>query len=410
MLMRFKKGSKVEVLKKREVASGSWWCAEIISGNGHTYSVRYDRYLPDMDGAVEKVSRKVIRPCPPPVKAPRSWVAGDIVEVFDNNSWKLAEVSKVVARNFYFVRHLGSFREFRVYISDLRVRQSWQDNKWVVIQKDSGRCNDGLTNSQTKTVKFSPQLPQSCIELEKYRVDEQIHVKNNNGYAEPTSRSMKKRSLPVDTCTGTRRKMRAVQKEGRHQQIIARHSSQLLEKVDAVASPCNVLGEKYMHASLNHRIYEIGSDKQKRLANVGYHFIGSAGPNDAESVSSSVGSCSPNKSPYRSLHYPIASPPQGLDNHFDDADSSCALGRDCSLHAKKALEEEIHHLELHAYRSTMLALYASGPLSWEREALMTDLRLMLHISNDEHLLELRHLASTNTDIRHSSQNIILRSL
>ncbi|XP_029118519.1 uncharacterized protein [Elaeis guineensis] len=388
-LLRFKKGSKVEVLNKREVPSGSWWCAEIISGNGHTYSVRYDQYLPDMDGAVERVPRKAIRPRPPPVKVPRSWVAGDIVEVFDNNSWKLAEVSKVVARDFYFVRLLGSFREFRVHISDLRVRQSWQDNKWVVIQKESGRCNDGLMNSQTKIVKFSSQLPQSCIELEKYGVDEQICVENNNGYAEPTSRSMKKRSLPVDTCTGTNRKMRAVQKEGKHQQIIGRHSSQLLEKVDAVASPRKMLGEKYMHASLNHRIYEMGSDKQKPLADVGYRFIGSVGPNDAESVSSSVGSCSPSKSLYRSFHYPIASPPQGLDNHFDDADSSCVSGRDFPLHAKKALEEEIHHLELHAYHSTMLALYASGPLSWEKEALMTNLRLMLHISNDEHLLELR---------------------
>lgn len=133
--MRFKKGSKVEVLNKREVPSGSWWSAKIISGNGHCYSVRYDRYLQGVGGAVERIPRRAIRPCPPPVKAPRSWVAGDIVEVSDNNSWKLAEVSKVVARNLYFVRLLGSFRKFRVHISDIRVRQSWQDNKWVVIQK-----------------------------------------------------------------------------------------------------------------------------------------------------------------------------------------------------------------------------------------------------------------------------------
>lgn len=38
--MRFKKGDKVEVMRKKEVPV--WRCGEIISGNGHTYSVKYD--------------------------------------------------------------------------------------------------------------------------------------------------------------------------------------------------------------------------------------------------------------------------------------------------------------------------------------------------------------------------------
>lgn len=57
----------------------------------------------------------------------------------------------------------------------------------------------------------------------------------------------------------------------------------------------------------------------------------------------------------------------------------------------------IHRLELHAYRSTLEALYASGPLSWEKEALLTNLRINLHISNDEHLIELRHLISSGVN-------------
>ncbi|KAL4588994.1 hypothetical protein LXL04_001895 [Taraxacum kok-saghyz] len=48
---------------------------------------------------------------------------------------------------------------------------------------------------------------------------------------------------------------------------------------------------------------------------------------------------------------------------------------------------DIHRLELDAYRATLEALYASGPLSWEKEALLTNLRINLHISNDEHLIE-----------------------
>ncbi|KAJ6845333.1 uncharacterized protein M6B38_289830 [Iris pallida] len=52
-------------------------------------------------------------------------------------------------------------------------------------------------------------------------------------------------------------------------------------------------------------------------------------------------------------------------------------------YSKEELAEQIHQLELNAYRCTMVALYASGPISWDQEAMMTNLCLMLHISNDD---------------------------
>ncbi|CAM0876864.1 unnamed protein product [Alopecurus aequalis] len=55
---------------------------------------------------------------------------------------------------------------------------------------------------------------------------------------------------------------------------------------------------------------------------------------------------------------------------------------------------DVHELELEAYRSTVQALHASGPLTWEQEALLTNLRLSLNISNEEHLLQLRRLLSS----------------
>jgi hypothetical protein len=55
---------------------------------------------------------------------------------------------------------------------------------------------------------------------------------------------------------------------------------------------------------------------------------------------------------------------------------------------------DVHELELEAYRSTVRALHASGPLTWEQESLLTNLRLSLNISNEEHLLQLRRLLSS----------------
>lgn len=80
---------------------------------------------------------------------------------------------------------------------------------------------------------------------------------------------------------------------------------------------------------------------------------------------------------------------------FDDTSSSFAPkswgGRpDVS---EDDLAANVHELELHAYKSTVQALYASGPLSWEQESLLTNLRMSLHISNEEHLLQLRNLLS-----------------
>ncbi|XP_028106127.1 uncharacterized protein LOC114305235 [Camellia sinensis] len=136
VIVRYKKGRIVEVLSKNEVPSGSWHCAEIICGNGHNYTVRYEMGPAATDEAiVERVSRKSISPCPPPVKLSENCVPGDVAEVFQNFSWKMATVSKVLGRNCFLVRLLGSSHEFKVSKVDLRVRQSWQGGKWFMIGK-----------------------------------------------------------------------------------------------------------------------------------------------------------------------------------------------------------------------------------------------------------------------------------
>nr|CAD1823997.1 unnamed protein product [Ananas comosus var. bracteatus] len=293
--MRFKKGSKVEVMSKWEVPLGSWCPAEIISGNGHTYNVRFITCSLDTNLAVGRVPRKAIRPCPPPFESTESWVQGDIVEAFESNSWKLAI--------------------------------SWRDGKWDVIQKGYRRCK-GVMDSQMKLGNFSPQVPQSCIELEKYGGDDQLHFGRSTCLRELASRSGEKRPndclMIIGTSAGAKNKRRLVEKEGKCQPV-------LLEKVDAVASPY-ILGERY---GVQHAIDE---------------------PNDDESIASSVGSCSPCCSPYRSPYCPVVSP-----LNFNDIEPSCASEKFLCLDKKEDLEEEVHRLELEAYHRTLLALYASGP-------------------------------------------------
>ncbi|KAJ6817142.1 uncharacterized protein M6B38_392450 [Iris pallida] len=399
--MRFRKGNKVEVLNKRELPYGSWNVAEILSGNGHTYCVRYDHHLPEIGSRTERVPRKAIRPFPPPMQGTRSWVSNDIVEVLEGNSWKPAEVSRVVdGGDYLFVTLLGSSREFRVHVSELRLRQAWEDDEWVVLGKESRKGNDAML-ILSEIGKFSQCHPV----VKKCRGDGKFLGKSDNCFMETyqhPSSGMKKRrhfsSPHIETHCETGRKTLATKKKGKRQRLALAHSSRLPGKVDSVASPQIKIGEKYMHASLNNNMTELpelGTAWGNLADETIFFSVGSLEVSDSESLSSSVGSSSPSYGPYRSSNHPNALPAQDTDLPFDDETPSGSGGKPSP--AKDGLQSELHQLELNAYHSTMVALYASGPLSWEREDLLTNLRLMLHITNDEHLLELRHLASIKSD-------------
>lgn len=219
----------------------------------------------------------------------------------------------------------------------------------------------------------------------KPRID--LHGKLNNNdvkFQEPyigMSRTLK-RGLPYcysqteEANNGISRKYRVIEKEGGRCQEIAAQYSPLTGKM-------MVANER--HFIENHRrssLFELEMERTKANEVV-------IESNDVESISRSIGSCSASNN---MLFVGFADEIEEYSSDAESVQESCN-NQGNYFPTSRDLATEIHRLELYAYRATMEALYASGPLSWEQETLITNLRIYLNISNDEHLLELRNLIS-----------------
>ncbi|KAK6158889.1 hypothetical protein DH2020_006203 [Rehmannia glutinosa] len=403
-----------------------WRVAEILSSNGHTYRVQYDSYPGNArEQMVETVSRKFVRPCPPLVQGVENCNAGDLVEVFYEYTWMMATILRVLkgkketkskkiplqgaaVQHGYLVRLLGCSQELIVDELNIRMRQIWCDDKWILIGKSSRGGEDIIASKPTTSIyhqKMNFQIPLINARAEN---QSQNDCMNQDAFLEADmifSRSLKRMSpygsSVVEAHNGHAKKLRAIQKDGRKQRMVA---APVLEKVDAVSYPREILGEKNMHASL--KIISTGSNQMERakLNDVlGCSGFRNSELNSSDSDACSVGSCSVTDQSPNNFCIPFIppSPCQETDTGCSDAESCYGSGserKSSSFPPKKEVECSIRRLELHAYRRTLEALYVSGPLSWEQEALLTNLRIMLHISNDEHLMELKNLISAKTAI------------
>ncbi|XP_054821723.1 uncharacterized protein LOC129320339 isoform X2 [Prosopis cineraria] len=363
--MRFKKETKVEVLCKTVVPSGSWRCAEIICGKGHHYSIRYDGNDDGTTGEaiVERVPRKAIRPCPPVLELTEDWRPGDVVEVYQKFSWSMAVVLKVFGEKHVLVRLLGSYFQFKVNKTDIRIRQCWQDEEWILVGKGSSTCENAKcynTFALRLSSMFSAQAQKTTTKT-KQSFD---HCYLND------KKTLKRRSHPyVGLYAEPPQKLRATDNENRCQRARAANPPTLCKQVDGIVFPRDI------------------PDNIETID---------------DSVSSCVGSCSVIGGNWNKLRYPVyAIAAEDLEGATSDAESACHCRYEegnCFLSSEEEMQAEIHRLELHAYHCIIEALHASGPLSWEQEALITNLRLSLHISNDEHSKEIKNLISSENSI------------
>ncbi|XP_043693272.1 uncharacterized protein LOC122643750 [Telopea speciosissima] len=378
--MKFKKGNTVELLRTKLDPCGSWFTGKIVEVNGDWYTVRYDLLLNhEGEPLAEKVHKDDIRPQPPFTMKER-WVNGDIAEVFDIHSWRFGKVAKAMNNNRFVVRLFGSIQLREFCRSDLRVRQVWRNKKWVKIGKVGGdkQINNNITEYSSK---YSQEFLvyeelQQGIQEETYSVDRtwQDYIKTHF------------KSSPQGAVIARGHKRgRATMKEGRCDRLLVR-TLPFLEQVDVVSSPKAKLGEKCIKRSFDMDV------KNEKTNNYSLCLSSTPVRGTEESNKCSVASCSSNNVGESSVRNSQKSPRIIYASYLDDVGSSCD-----SRPKKKCLPswtedeveaDDIHEVELNAYKSTVQALYSSGPLSWEQESLLTNLRLSLHISNEEHLLYL----------------------
>ncbi|KAJ8899316.1 hypothetical protein K2173_018290 [Erythroxylum novogranatense] len=340
-MMKLRKGDVVEVLRREHDPCSSWFLGRIIEVDKNYYVVRYgisaDR---DQERFVEKVQKQDVRP-QPPCRKRKKWIVGDVVEVFDSQCWRAGKITKVWNKENFCVRLFGpgSVQVMEFHESNLRIRQAWHENKWFVI----GKKNDGFIKSFTR------------FKLKR------------------TSNSVWKDALQatrIDSC-------------------LSKGGGLRNQKVDDFGFfPVVPVTNK-----LEEQSFVIKADKVK--ASYQRFYASSRAISSVGSNQCSVGSSSSNG---------LANPPsynccKSLDNVFGNSDAessfpSLSINKRVTPFSEQNIEAHIHELEFHAYRSTIRALYASGPLTWEQESLLTNLRLSLHISDEEHLNQLRHLLSS----------------
>ncbi|MCD7447232.1 hypothetical protein HAX54_026351 [Datura stramonium] len=400
--MRFKRGSKVEVINLKH-SPASWCRAEILSDNGHEYTVRYD-YYPGMEsrGRIERVSRKNIRSRTPSVERLENQEIGQVVEVFDESSWKTATIVKVLDRDYYLVRQNGCLKELCVHRSNTRVVQCWQDEERDLIRKGSGLCrrSDQLSalkpsKKMNKVLSFSARnrfhvgddhlAAQECTDLRKSHISSSLLLNRVSQVA-----------LSKNETFRNSQDLEATERAFKRQRVVP---AALKGQVN-VSAKCkeNIMDENYVHDSFNN-VYNgyCALGQTKRSGSIGYFLTRSKESSDSHSDACSVGSCSINdKFSNLSPEEVYCQRTELLCSDAESFQDSAAKEERRSLFSPEKIAASIHSLELHAYRCTLEALYASGPLSWDQEALLTNLRISLHISNDEHLAELKTLISART--------------
>ncbi|KAK3164756.1 hypothetical protein QOZ80_1AG0024180 [Eleusine coracana subsp. coracana] len=427
--MRIRKGSQVEVwIQEAASPVGAWRGGEVQWGNGHSYVLRWHDGGPDS----ARISRKSVRPRPPPAPVPADLDAGDMVEVFDEEDclWKCAEVERAPADDRQFrVKVVGAPRALTVAPNHLRLRQMLRDDDvWVLLHKDDQIAGPSATPLRVNgNGHYKPAGPglggASATPLRA----------NGNGYGKDFNPILKKRNpsmfdaKPVangQRFEDTRKKKLCVREEPKLEVEVIDTPKVCLNKQDEISSSsssssssseeeeedsdeddCEVVGtgSNSDHDEHQQQLQQLDDNNDQDGDS---DSVSSSDDSSSDSDDSSDSRTRSDNSDDRAAAAAPVSAPTGDDDHQKPADllqlqsfrekddhgvddvvvSFGSWGRPPLTDEKAVLQDQIHRLELEAYTALTRAFHASSDaLTWEKAELLTDLRKHLNISNDEHL-------------------------
>ncbi|XP_066389125.1 uncharacterized protein [Miscanthus floridulus] len=316
-----------------------------------------------------------------PVEVRRSrWVLGDVTEVLDHNSWRLGKITEVLNNDCFVIRLAGCIQPREFHISCLRIPH---DSKQLTVGDRVIQLN--------QPIRFA-----DCSSHHSKFVMEQDH----QAYEE-VAHHAKRKAANICASTGARavkRKLEAsrippndlVRRTGKERKLSAYEFRQLTKnELPLKVSARNAIDGDHFHRPLSSRYNDLTKNISEIKPVCKVLPLSEKPLRIREENECSVASCSAN-------YYCTSDNQQsvGTGSCFpDDVMSACQSGQEIKNAYGSGLFLNVHELELQAYQSTVRAFHAAGPLTWEQESLLTNLRLSLNISNEEHLLQLRHLLS-----------------
>ncbi|KAM0921348.1 hypothetical protein ACQ4PT_006925 [Festuca glaucescens] len=385
--MRLPKGTKVEVwIADAATNMGAWRAGEVIDGNGHKYDIKWFDAGPDPG----RIMRKFVRPRPEPdLQLPKDVAPGDIVELFDSNLWKLVEVVRVDDHQFD-VKFFGYTNILTVDVSVLRPRLIYGEEGWSLIHKNSkipiespipsrpiaGKkikskaTGNGIGNVGSN---FAAQAVKPGKKRSNCTVDSNI-VRDFKRFQGDTDRLFAKRDEPVARYND-------------NIEVMDVHPSHYLKKREGTGNNVDFCLARITD-SHNHK--DDGASKSDTLSSTSdtstSDSSGSSGSNGKG------GDCATSATVQHSQKHQEADIQLLRRRNKVEQDSdNRTLQHHRSNEVQGSIQQEgqhdgsLHVLELDAYVSVMKAFHATGLLTWFKEKLLTDLRLHLNISSDEHL-------------------------
>ncbi|PUZ68654.1 hypothetical protein GQ55_2G046100 [Panicum hallii var. hallii] len=299
-----------------------------------------------------------------PIQLRRSrWVLGDVTEVLDQRSWRLGKITEVLKNDYFAIRLVGFIQPREFHISCLRIPHAYHNKQLIVEDRDIQAYEEDDYNTRRKATNVCASTSSRTVK-----------------------RKLEESRMPPNDL---------VRRTGKKQKVAAYEVCQLTKNVLPLKmSDRNDIDGDRFYRPLSGRCNDLTKNNNaKRKPDCKVLPSSEIPLHIREANECSVASCSVNY-----LEYCTNDEEQSVRIRScfpDDAMSACP-----SMSAQEnnnvygsGLHMNVHELELQAYQSTVRAFHAAGPLTWEQESLLTNLRLSLNISNEEHLDQLKHLLS-----------------